>query len=141
MLICYLSPTCLQLHDQLLKMYWSRIIYGRYFKQYSYRYRFSHVREFVDRNGNDMEFTFAKNKKEFVEEWKTTKNFTCEPDEPDELCEEDCQEHAETVCYPLKDRSMSGQFMKCFEKLPPGTWYTNCIDAVVQCCCEGNNYM
>ena len=30
----------------------------------------SHVREFVDRNGNDMEFTFKENKKKFVEEWK-----------------------------------------------------------------------
>ena len=30
----------------------------------------SHVREFVDRNGNDMEFIFKENKKKFVEEWK-----------------------------------------------------------------------
>ena len=31
----------------------------------------SHVREFVDRQGNDMEFTFDHNKNKFVDEWTT----------------------------------------------------------------------
>ena len=30
---------------------------------------FSHVKEFVDRQGNDMEFTFDKNKRKYIDEW------------------------------------------------------------------------
>ncbi|KAL5247537.1 hypothetical protein ACHWQZ_G019426 [Mnemiopsis leidyi] len=97
----------------------------------------SHVREFVDRNGNDMEFTFKENKKKFVEEWKEGDS-TCDGP-PDNLCNDEskCQTTAEEVCYPLKD--IAGPFNQCFETLDPSSWYTNCVDAVKECCCNEVN--
>ncbi|XP_063693825.1 sushi, von Willebrand factor type A, EGF and pentraxin domain-containing protein 1-like isoform X1 [Bolinopsis microptera] len=95
----------------------------------------SHVREFVDRYENDMEFTFKENKRKYIQEWKEG-DFTCEGEEVDELCrdESECQETAEQVCYPLKDPS--GDFNQCFEVLDSSSWYTNCVDAVKECCCN-----
>jgi len=94
----------------------------------------SHVREFVDREGNDMEFTFKDNKRKFVEEWMEG-SYTCD-ESNDDLCsnESECQSTAERVCYPLKD--ITGDFNQCFEILDPSSWYTNCVDAVKECCCQ-----